>query len=156
MVVLSFAVSRLDRTLRYTTTDNFYMLCNITVGKKSNYSDEKWSLQVCYNEMRHNLYILNCWVMHPVARVSTNTLIKTTVRNKCFSRSILLCTTTTCFGPDRWPSSGKMYTKNIFKVTTVNGSVLIKVLIDNLWPPLWSSDQSSWLQIRRPGFDSRH
>jgi hypothetical protein len=22
--------------------------------------------------------------------------------------------------------------------------------------PLWSSDQSSWLQIRRPGFDSRH
>jgi hypothetical protein len=24
------------------------------------------------------------------------------------------------------------------------------------WPPLWSSDQSSWLQIRRLGFDSRH
>jgi hypothetical protein len=23
-------------------------------------------------------------------------------------------------------------------------------------PPLWSSDQSSWQQIRRPGFDSRH
>jgi hypothetical protein len=23
-------------------------------------------------------------------------------------------------------------------------------------PPLWSSDQSSWLQIRRLGFDSRH
>jgi hypothetical protein len=23
-------------------------------------------------------------------------------------------------------------------------------------PPLLSSDQSSWLQIRRPGFDSRH
>jgi hypothetical protein len=23
-------------------------------------------------------------------------------------------------------------------------------------PPLWSSVQSSWLQIRRPGFDSRH
>jgi hypothetical protein len=23
-------------------------------------------------------------------------------------------------------------------------------------PPLWSSSQSSWLQIRRPGFDSRH
>jgi hypothetical protein len=33
----------------------------------------------------------------------------------------------------------------------------------NIWkyshlvqPPLWSSGQSSWLQIRRPGFDSRH
>jgi hypothetical protein len=25
-----------------------------------------------------------------------------------------------------------------------------------IWPPLWSSGQSSWLQIRRPGFDSRH
>jgi hypothetical protein len=23
-------------------------------------------------------------------------------------------------------------------------------------PPLWSSGQSSWLQIRRPGFDSRN
>jgi hypothetical protein len=23
-------------------------------------------------------------------------------------------------------------------------------------PPLWSSGQSSWLQIRRPGFDSWH
>jgi hypothetical protein len=23
-------------------------------------------------------------------------------------------------------------------------------------PPLWSSGHSSWLQIRRPGFDSRH
>jgi hypothetical protein len=25
-----------------------------------------------------------------------------------------------------------------------------------LWPPLWSSGQSSWLQIRRLGSDSRH
>jgi hypothetical protein len=24
------------------------------------------------------------------------------------------------------------------------------------WPPLWSSSQSSWLQIQRSGFDSRH
>jgi hypothetical protein len=23
-------------------------------------------------------------------------------------------------------------------------------------PPLWSSGQSSWVQIRRPGFDSGH
>jgi hypothetical protein len=26
----------------------------------------------------------------------------------------------------------------------------------NRGPPLWSSGQSSWLQIRMPGFDSRH
>jgi hypothetical protein len=25
-----------------------------------------------------------------------------------------------------------------------------------LGPPLWSSGQSSWQQIRRPGFDSQH
>jgi hypothetical protein len=24
------------------------------------------------------------------------------------------------------------------------------------FPHMWSSGQSSWLQIRRPGFDSRH
>jgi hypothetical protein len=29
-------------------------------------------------------------------------------------------------------------------------------LFITIWPPLWSSGQSSWLQIRRPGFDSRH
>jgi hypothetical protein len=28
--------------------------------------------------------------------------------------------------------------------------------IHSWWPPLWSSSQSSWLQIWRPGFDSRH
>jgi hypothetical protein len=26
----------------------------------------------------------------------------------------------------------------------------------SLLPPLWSSGQSSWLQILRPGFDFRH
>jgi hypothetical protein len=30
------------------------------------------------------------------------------------------------------------------------------ILLYSHWPPLWSSGQSSWLQIRRPGFDSRH
>jgi hypothetical protein len=30
------------------------------------------------------------------------------------------------------------------------------MVLDKQWPPLWSSGQSSWLQIRRPGFDSRH
>jgi hypothetical protein len=27
---------------------------------------------------------------------------------------------------------------------------------NNIYMPLWSSGQSSWLQIQRPGFDSRH
>jgi hypothetical protein len=29
-------------------------------------------------------------------------------------------------------------------------------VFERIGPPLWSSGQSSWLQIRRPGFDSRH
>jgi hypothetical protein len=33
--------------------------------------------------------------------------------------------------------------------------IINKRMIKN-WPPLWSGGQSSWLQIRRPGFDSRH
>jgi hypothetical protein len=41
-----------------------------------------------------------------------NTLIRTTVRTKYFSCSILLCTTTTCFGPDRWPSSPQLDLQN--------------------------------------------
>jgi hypothetical protein len=40
--------------------------------------------------------------------------------------------------------------------------VVMKFFWDIFWKlllfpaPLWSSGQSSWLQIRRPGFDSRH
>jgi hypothetical protein len=31
-----------------------------------------------------------------------------------------------------------------------------KPINESTLPPLWSSDQCSWLQIRRPGFDSLH
>jgi hypothetical protein len=34
--------------------------------------------------------------------------------------------------------------------------IIINTCYEIMWPPLWSSGQSSWLQIRRPGFDSRH
>jgi hypothetical protein len=33
---------------------------------------------------------------------------------------------------------------------------IIIVTMNTVCSPLWSSGQSSWLQIRRPGFDSRH
>jgi hypothetical protein len=39
-------------------------------------------------------------------------------------------------------------------MSKVNGYILFKY--GNRRPPLWSSGQSSWLQIRRPGLDSRH
>jgi hypothetical protein len=35
-------------------------------------------------------------------------------------------------------------------------SNLITLPITMRGPPLWYSGQSSWLQIQRPGFDSRH
>jgi hypothetical protein len=38
----------------------------------------------------------------------------------------------------------------------VPGSQGIRASVQLLRSPLWSSGQSSWLQIRRPGFDSRH
>jgi hypothetical protein len=38
--------------------------------------------------------------------------------------------------------------------------IIITIIINDTtilcWPPLWSSGQSSWLQIQKPGFDSRH
>jgi hypothetical protein len=41
--------------------------------------------------------------------------------------------------------------------TSFRGLSIVSVLYCNAWrPPLWSSGQSSWLQIRMPGFDSRH
>jgi hypothetical protein len=36
------------------------------------------------------------------------------------------------------------------------GRYKISTFIKSHGPPLWSSGQSSWLQIRRPGFNSRH
>jgi hypothetical protein len=35
------------------------------------------------------------------------------------------------------------------------GTKFINLMV-KVEPPLWSSGQSSWLQIRRPGFDSWH
>jgi hypothetical protein len=46
---------------------------------------------------------------------------------------------------------------SVFYSVTIN--LIFEVFFQNItahWPILWSSCQSSWLQIRRPGFDSRH
>jgi hypothetical protein len=52
--------------------------------------------------------------------------LKTTVRNNVFFARFYCALLTTCFGPDRWPSSGNTYIKHT-KATTVyvNGSVEI-------------------------------
>jgi hypothetical protein len=43
-----------------------------------------------------------------------------------------------------------------YKLIVIYQLLLYFMNLINYWPPLWSSGQSSWLQIRRPGFDSRH
>jgi hypothetical protein len=48
--------------------------------------------------------------------------------------------------------NNKLYSEISSNVKT--GIFLVKFYF--VGPPLWSSVQSSWLQIQRPGFDSRH
>jgi hypothetical protein len=57
--------------------------------------------------------------MHPVARVSTNILIRTTVRNKYFSCSILFALLQHVSAPIGDHLQVKCTQKNIFIVTTV-------------------------------------
>jgi hypothetical protein len=51
-----------------------------------------------------------------------------------------------------------LQTKQFWKGDRLYGSIShsFHVASTNVRPPLWYSGQSSWLQIRRPGFDSRH
>jgi hypothetical protein len=44
--------------------------------------------------------------------------------------------------------------RKLHKWQAVGTDILLPYM--RTWPPLWSSGQSSWLQIRRTGFDSRH
>jgi hypothetical protein len=46
--------------------------------------------------------------------------------------------------------------KRVMRTMSLRNLKLLKMLFQLQRPPLWSSGQSSWLQIRRPGFDSRH
>jgi hypothetical protein len=70
----------------------------------------------------------------------------------CISHSAKLIVTQLVEKPTR-------NTNNAFLKTTVRNNVSVLGFIVHYLlpgPPLWSSGQSSWLQIRRPGFDSRH
>jgi hypothetical protein len=61
---------------------------------------------------------LKYWVMHPVARVSTN--IYRNLRTQQMSVLVLLCASyTTCFGHYWWPSSGGFVTQKIRRQLTV-------------------------------------
>jgi hypothetical protein len=46
-------------------------------------------------------------------------------------------------------------TRHLPRMVSISGSNILEIWL-SLRPPLRSSGQSSWLQIRRPGFDSRH
>jgi hypothetical protein len=45
---------------------------------------------------------------------------------------------------------------SIISLVTVPGQIYFNLPYVILGPPLWPSGHSSLLQIRRPGFDSRH
>jgi hypothetical protein len=47
-------------------------------------------------------------------------------------------------------STGKTY------IVYIHLHICTYIHVYTFGPPLWSSDQSSWLQIERSGFDSRH
>jgi hypothetical protein len=53
-------------------------------------------------------------------------------------------------GPDL---AGRMPISVVVKAKTFR---IVSTSLVYISPPLWSSGLSSWLQIRRPGFDSRH
>jgi hypothetical protein len=48
-----------------------------------------------------------------------------------------------------------MLQKHLHEVPEQPKSDKLLPRVTSVRPPLWSSGQSSWLQIRRPGFDSR-
>jgi hypothetical protein len=48
------------------------------------------------------------------------------------------------------------YRTEMYGVSCEVQTEVIYVMYKKVGPPLWSSGQSSWLQIRRPGFDCRH
>jgi hypothetical protein len=73
---------------------------------------------------------------------------------------LLFSLLTTCFGP-YGPSSGEIQLHQLPILEKL--SILQRIRCFTIAhsygvsrPPLWSSRQSSWLQIRRPGFDSPH
>jgi hypothetical protein len=45
--------------------------------------------------------------------------------------------------------------QSLYKIIIVIIVIIIIIIIIIIRPPLWSSGQSSWLQIQRIGFDSR-
>jgi hypothetical protein len=79
-------------------------------------------IRTCTQHFNTNLIVGLCILLRVYPPILW---LKPPCATNIYSCSILLCTTTTCFGPDRWPSSGKMCTKIYLKVTTayVNGSV---------------------------------
>jgi hypothetical protein len=85
---------------------------------------------------------------------SLTLFLKTTVRNNVFSAPFYCALLTTCFGPDRWPSSGNMYIK-FTKVTTVyvDGSDCYAFQLSSRWLltwfPLWCWWQSRHVPPKR-------
>jgi hypothetical protein len=55
-----------------------------------------------------------------------------------------------------WSSATRLMYAHILNLQCTGIVLLFYHEIKSTGPPLWSSGQSYWLEIRRPGFDSRH
>jgi hypothetical protein len=56
--------------------------------------------------------------------------------------------------PNQRQQFPEMFTRARDVLNHIQCQIFLKCSLER--PPLWSSSQSSWLQIRMPGFDSRH
>jgi hypothetical protein len=88
------------------------------------------------------------------------------ISGKCITyeriKKIIICLSETLGRSDDAGENEKKILSRIYSETNQILGHCGRQSYDNKLPgwayrlPLWSSGQSSWLQIRRPGFDSRH
>jgi hypothetical protein len=88
------------------------------------------------------------WVPWIFLRVKVDWFVRLTTSSSSVSRFSGKC--------------GVLYVWNVHTPLRPVTRIAILTFKSQFWPlsllcwPLWSSGQNSWLQIRRPGFDSRH
>jgi hypothetical protein len=85
----------------------------------------------CLHENRIHIVLLKYgihFLNNVISQIMSSLILflKTTVRNNVFCAQFYCALCTTCFGPDRWPSSGNTYIKYTkATIVYVNGSVEI-------------------------------
>jgi hypothetical protein len=116
-------------------------------------------IKECQCASRYVWVRLECACEHVGLWLQSNSF---TTRNDSASHFIVNCHS--CFCASYCHHSGLTECSELFVISQASQKNVMFVswvmyfsqYLTPLRPPLWSSGQSSWLQIRRPGFDSRH